>query len=452
MFRRNSSMPAGNWSIRRKSDPDAWQTAGVLDSKSPAATPTNCPDCSAGLIHVDPKVPWCPSCEWNLGAFEPPSDPYIPKRFLRRARRSHRRAYALDTRLFQRLRLSEATRPGITGPRVLLWLASALLLVATIGLTLFGLWLVVRPPWLPGALLILIGIELRPRFARLDRSLGVIARDEAPITYQLLARVAAAMGVPAPSTLYVDSDLNAFCARVGLRRRPVLSLGLPLWGALSPQGRIALLGHEFGHFINGDPRQGLLTQPALTTFGRLAELLDPAGMRFRDRYGRDNAVMRLLGALILAPLSLLCWRIHLFLNGIAGQDSRRAEYLADRMAVQAGGLAAAQELMETLLSVGSIQTMIRRRAATSCEPAEWQAAAAEARAELRARRRLREQRSIRLQTAMLASHPAAGLRIRMVDQHPWTGGEIVITAREWAASDVELRAEFERAGRDLQRS
>ena len=46
-------------------------------------------------------------------------------------------------------------------------------------------------------------------------------------------------------------------------------------GSLTAGERVALLGHELGHFVNGDPRRGLLTQPALTMLASAADLFRP---------------------------------------------------------------------------------------------------------------------------------------------------------------------------------
>jgi Zn-dependent protease with chaperone function len=271
------------------------------------------------------------------------------------------------------------------------------------------------------------------------------------VTFGLLAQVAAAVDAPCPQVLHVDAEFNAYCGRSGLLRRPVLGLGLPLWASLSPQARVALLGHELGHLVNGDPRRGLLTQPALTTFGRLADLFDPVGMPFRSIWGRESSLMRLIGTLILAPVTWVCYRIHLFLLGISARDSRRAEYLADRLAVRAGGLDAARELLQTLLAGSAVRVMVRRAALVSAAPSEWLAAADLGRAEVRASMRRREQRSIRLEAALLHSHPATGLRSRLLDKHPPNAGCVAIGSEEWAASDAELAGDYTRVQRELQR-
>jgi hypothetical protein len=118
----------------------------------------------------------------------------------------------------------------------------------------------------------------RPRFGRVPKYATKVTPAEAPELYRLVGDVAAALSAPVPA-VYVEEDVfNASASRVGLRRRPVLVLGLPLWNVLSAQQRVALLGHELGHFVNGDPRRGLLVQPAVGGLQRLDAWLVPVGM------------------------------------------------------------------------------------------------------------------------------------------------------------------------------
>jgi hypothetical protein len=130
---------------------------------------------------------------------------------------------------------------------------------------------------LPGAVAVIVAVTLRPRLGRLDRAQTRLSREQAPTLYRLIEQVATTVGAPMPDIITVDSRFNASAGALGLRRRRVLCIGLPLWGPLPPQQRVALLGHELGHFVNGDVRRGPLTQIPLNTLGSLADLLRPTG-------------------------------------------------------------------------------------------------------------------------------------------------------------------------------
>ncbi|WP_328822533.1 M48 family metalloprotease [Micromonospora rubida] len=112
----------------------------------------------------------------------------------------------------------------------------------------------------------------------------------------------------------MDGALNAYATAVGPRRRRVLCLGLPLWGSLPAQERVALLGHELGHFVNGDPRRSLLT-PAFTMLGAAADLLRP--VRTVSGGGLLEQAGEAIGWAFGWVLSRLLFGVHLVLVAVA---------------------------------------------------------------------------------------------------------------------------------------
>ena len=76
--------------------------------------------------------------------------------------------------------------------------------------------------------------------------------------------MAAEIGARGVDTIVVEPDVNAAVTTYGPRRR-VLHLGLGLWAVLTPRQKVALLGHELGHFANGDIRHGVVVGSALHT-------------------------------------------------------------------------------------------------------------------------------------------------------------------------------------------
>ncbi|MBC9001099.1 M48 family metallopeptidase [Micromonospora aurantiaca (nom. illeg.)] len=181
-----------------------------------------------------------------------------------------------------------------------------------------------------GVALIALAVALRPRFGRLDRDLDVLTEREAPELHALVREVATAVGAPMPHVIGVGGGINAYATSVGLRRRRVLGLGLPLWGALDGPARVALLGHELGHFVNGDVRRGPVTQPALTMLGNAADL-------FRPRGGSDGG-----GLLVMVGE----WLGHL------------ASWALSR-------------LLDTLLRTGSVATAVRNAVRGGHGPGTW---------------------------------------------------------------------------------
>lgn len=294
-----------------------------------------------------------------------------------------------------------------------------------------------------------LAVALRPRFGRVDPHLEVLSRDRAPALFGLVDEVAAAVGAPAPHIVAVSADFNAYATAVGLRRRRVLCLGLPLWGALNPQERVALLGHELGHFVNGDVRRGLPTQPALTTLGTAADLIRPV----ESYAANESHVVILVGHLMAKPvqwvLSRLLLGLQLLLLWVGLRDSQRAEYLADEMAAAAAGSAATIGLAEALLAAGSVLTVVHREARAEQGPARWREAANEARTSAAERLPLLRQLSVRDDASLFASHPPVGLRVRMVEARQWRTPAVVLTEHRCEQIDAELAGDYQRVGRHL---
>ncbi|MFE3448131.1 M48 family metallopeptidase [Nonomuraea sp. NPDC059194] len=119
--------------------------------------------------------------------------------------------------------------------------------------------------WLLGALLVAIGVLLRPRLGRLPAEAEVLDRAAAPMLYGAAERVADETGVARPVRVAVmDLATAATYVRVGVRRTPVLVVGLPLWLTLSPRQRVTLLA---GAYAGAESFDGLVVEGALSTLG-----------------------------------------------------------------------------------------------------------------------------------------------------------------------------------------
>jgi hypothetical protein len=165
----------------------------------------------------------------------------------------------------------------------------------------------------------------------------------------------------------------------------VLTIGLPLWAVLSPQQRVALLGHELGHFVNGDVRYGLLTQIPARTCGELAELLRPAPT------GAGDLVIRLL----FGPLHVLAATMHVLLRWLSHRDGHHAEYLADHLAARAAGPAAATELADLISMSDPVTMLIKRDARAGLDLTGWRTSLRDLLTQSREHRTVYRQRSIR---------------------------------------------------------
>ncbi|MFC8301553.1 M48 family metalloprotease [Micromonospora orduensis] len=332
-------------------------------------------------------------------------------------------------------------------------MASLLLLTAVLALAVTGGWLLVAFPFpnlaiLPGAAMVGLAIVLRPRFGRLDPDLEVLSRDRAPELFGLIEEVATAIGAPAPDVVGVDNSINAYAGAVGLRRRKVLCLGLPLWGSITTGGRVALLGHELGHFVNGDPRRGLLTQPAFTMLGSAADLFRP--VRTTVGAGLVEMLGDAIGRAFQWVLSRVLFVAYLLLVTLALRDSQRAEYLADELSARAAGTTAATDLLDGQLATESLALAVRRESRAGHGPDRWRSALAQSREASADRLPLLRQLSIRDNASLFASHPPIGLRRRMLAERPWRDPLVVLTEARAERIDAELAREYERFRRTVE--
>ncbi|RIV37948.1 peptidase M48 [Micromonospora radicis] len=395
-------------------------------------------------------MPWCPSCEWNLDAYDAERNPPLFG-WAWVDRRAHRLAYRLTREHFDRLVQRPIGASGAGPERALITTASVLLLLGVATIAATGLWLTLRSfpslTLLPGLVLLGFAFVLRPRFGRLDPDLEVLSRHQAPELFALVDEVATALGTPTPQVIGVDGSLNAYAGQVGLRQRRVLCLGLPYWGSLGPQERVALLSHELGHFVNGDPRRMLLTQPAFRTLGEAADLLRP--MDTGHRGGILELFGNLLAKIFLGTLSRLLAAAHLVLVWLALRESQRAEYLADEMAAKAAGSAGATRLLDTMLRLESVALAVRRESRAGHGPDRWRATVAESMEAATARLPQLRQLSVRDEASLFASHPPAGLRWQMLTKRDWCDPKVVLTEARMERLDAELAREYERVRRQI---
>ncbi|WP_341830002.1 M48 family metallopeptidase [Streptomyces liangshanensis] len=179
----------------------------------------------------------------------------------------------------------------------------------------------------------------------------VLSRDEAPRLFALVDEVAAAVGTTGVHRVVVVPDANASVGTYGLRGRRVLRIGLGLWEILTPAQRVALLGHELGHYAHGDTRRSRVVGTALRTLAVLVNLLTPDPP--------DGLLERVAVSTLLAPraaaLGLLTVLDHLTLRA-----SQRAEYLADAAAGRVASTTAVVELMDRLLVSDTVGDKLRR--------------------------------------------------------------------------------------------
>ncbi|MFI5492760.1 M48 family metalloprotease [Actinoplanes sp. NPDC051859] len=359
---------------------------------------------------------------------------------------THRIAWRLTEGQFRTLTHRPLTPRSFTAARATILVVAVLLLLLVAAFAAGGLWLIAydfpRLTILPGLALLGLAVALRPRFGGVASEVHVLTEEQAPELFALISRVATALGAPMPHIVGFDSGLGAYTTTIGLRRWRTLVLGVPLWTALDPQERVALVGHELGHFVNGDIRRLPLEHMALSTLAHLAHLTRPS------RSGYDSIIDLLVG-LVQGAVSRVILGLHLLVTWVGLRDSQRAEYLADDLAARAAGSRAAVGLLDSLLVTDALDTVLRREARAQRSGAAWHEAARQARTSQAEAIPLLRQLSRREEVSLFASHPPSGLRAAMLEQRPQHAAQVTLTESQSARIDDEIAIPTEQACRDL---
>lgn len=409
---------------------------GKLSGMSSESVATTCPKCEQAIGENEGYRTWCPECNWNLtDDFGTPRHGLVHRRLIAASDR-------LVTSLYKELVAGDVSRPGWDAARVTSYAIASCIHMITAGLVVAAVAISLLAPALPVVLLSLtlmgIAFFIRPRFGRIPKSSIPVARSDAPELYRLVDQVADEVGARRVDVIAVDHRFNASYATVGVRRRRVVTIGLPLWNALTAEERISVLAHEMGHGVNGDSRHLLIIGTALRTLERLYVLFQ------RDREWEANAPGPI--ALIGLAVRLGKWMLrlpvagtYLILSLLTLRAGQRAEYLADRLAASAASPTAAAEALDkirtveqTLLPAISFQAAYPKTITLWTKQRELIAKIPAL--ELERRRRIAAITEHRVDR----SHPPTQLRIMLLNELPATEPKISLTTQRTELIEAEL--------------
>jgi Zn-dependent protease with chaperone function len=422
-----------------------------------------CTNCGA-KARMDPRfVQWCTEC--GHGADTKPAQ--SGKRAQRAGEREQQRAL----KLFESLRTAPSLRPT-SAVGVAVTVLSTVVHLSTLALLVLPLLLVLAEHEVFWSFLVLAFAwmtlyAVRPRFfpGHLDASRS-ITRANAPTFYALLDRCAAELGCEAPEQVRLDTRFNAATGRVGVRRTSFLFLGLPLWSVLTGPERIALLGHELAHQVNGDTTHGTWAAAARRTIFEWTRLLDPRQTRTerimtaRARSyahasgGIAGLLAHVLMALMFAPFFLFALGARALLTRLDLYCGQRAEYLADELGARLAGSEAAHGCMAALALSEPVlgyltATRNRQRGQRSAELAAdlWPSVALYV-ASIPETERQRRQIVDRLHnTRADRSHPANHLRLALLAERPQLPAVVTVGEIDWVVIDAELAPGYQAEAR-----
>jgi Zn-dependent protease with chaperone function len=426
-----------------------------------------CPRCGEKARLDSRFIQWCTSCGHNAD----PKPPELSKREQRQAEQEFERSRGL----YDSLRTARNLRPT-SGVGIAVTLLSGVVHLISLAVLVLPILFVVETH---GAVwsYVLLGfcllafLVVRPRLPQryLDPRKNV-ERTAAPKFYELLDRCAAELGCRVPAQVRFSVDFNASTGRSGLRQRSFLILGVPMWTVLSGQQRIALLGHELAHQINGDTTHGLWAASARRSLRAWTKLLDPRQSRLerisnkrviwgsggRGGTGGLGALLApVLMAVVFLPFFVITIGCQVLLTRLDLYCGQRAEYLADECGARLAGSEAASGLMSVLSLSEPARNFV---VAAKNKPKAQRAAAADGLwtrmkeyfdsiPETERQRRTVVDRVRNLRTDR--SHPANHLRSALIQARPQLSGILKLSEDEWAAIDAELAAAYNQAARQL---
>jgi Zn-dependent protease with chaperone function len=383
-------------------------------------------------------VAWCEKCHHN-------ADPQAPEDKTARAARRRATARKRGERLFAELsERDELDKPGSALRALGVTMALGVHLLS-LALLIGSLTLMISvgsvPAFVLGCIGIIIAVWAGPRVQRGPRGKGWLRRAEAPALFGVLDRVCAELGAPVPVAVGRDGDFNAYTLRTGLRGKPVVVIGLPLWRVATGPERLALLGHEIGHTVNGDTLNGMLGYAASRSLATWRMVFHPGNIRThrvrgRGSVGMTHALAELLAPLILLPLYLCFFGLEQLHARIWQQLSPRAEYHADALAGRLAGRDALVSLIEKLACGSAVSFVLTQRTGTARDRRE------RLRDYLRTMPEHERQRQLVVSesrgTSVDATHPPTYLRRSMALRMPRRPAALTVSDEEWRRIDVEL--------------
>ena len=321
-----------------------------------------CPQCGAPLVEAGGWPAWCEACDWGVDP-EPPEHHASPlMRWWQRrldAAVHAERSSAMSRRddVGRRHRLV----PVVFAAAVAMHLVTIGLVVATVVAAMSGIALVLKI--VIGAVCIGIALVVAPRPWPRHRTPPGWSRSDAPQLFALLDAVAASVGGQSPALVVVTDAVAT--TLVGRGRRRTLSVGLPLWRALTPDERVAMLAHHLSTASSRDIRRSAVVSTARRslddwlTLSRPSEMEQRVAARRRRRLpGRFSSDFRLSDALIpigLAPFYLVVLGIGAVLRLAGLRCGHRAVYAADTAAASVVGSDATCSWLDVLLMADAVE-------------------------------------------------------------------------------------------------
>jgi Zn-dependent protease with chaperone function len=304
---------------------------------------------------------------------------------------------------------------GLGGPRI--WLLKAVLYLG---------------PILAG--IVLIFFMIKPLFARRAARAHPLAMNPAyePTLYAFIAKICDLVGAPMPKRIDLDCQINAAASfRRGaaslFSNDLVLTIGVPLVGALSLSEFAGVIAHEFGHFTQGfGMRLSYIVRNINGWFARVVyqrDAWDVALAEWAEEIEDGYAMLVVFMVQLGVGFSRLLLKLLMFLgHAVSCFLLRQMEYDADSYEIKVAGSAAFESTARRLatLEAAAEKAYKEMRATWNLNrrlPDNFSAYLCHHESRLPAKLRENIQDTLGLaRTGLFHSHPSAGDRIRCARQ------------------------------------
>jgi heat shock protein HtpX len=317
-----------------------------------------CPSCGADMGWDEEYIVWCEACEYNINPSH--KEEYVKKLDLIYEKLGRR----FGESMLQQVSERQSLRPGFSFARLVAYvLATAVHMVSLLFLVSSiyfitqwqeSIWFAVL-----GLFLLALSWVTRPRFGKLDVSERIVDREELPELYYVVDKLCETAGVLPIDGIIIDHWFNASVRNVGVRGKRILTIGLPLFTILPKDERMALLGHEIGHFANNDVARSVFVGGAIDTLATWHDLLDV------DHVDEIEGIFGIISGFFMKGLALIPYGLYMLIIHLLWQDKQRAEYFADLVGAELSGTKSSIHLMEKILFDQIFYHVVRKAAVTN---------------------------------------------------------------------------------------
>lgn len=396
-----------------------------------------CPSCGADMGWDGEYIVWCEACEYNINPSH--KQEYVKKLDLVYEKLGRR----FGESMLQQVSERQSLRPGFSFSRLAAYVLAAAVHLLSLLFLVSSIYFITQ--WQESIWFAVLGLFLlalswvtRPRFGKLDKSVQIASREELHELYNVVDKLCETAGVRPIDGIIIDHRFNASVRTVGVRGKRILTIGLPLFTILPKDERMALLGHEIGHFANNDVARTIFVGGAIGTLATWYDLLDVQHVdEIEGIFGIVSGFF--MKGLALIPFGLLMLIIHLLWH-----DSQRAEYFADLVGAELSGTKSSISLMEKIQFDEIFYHVVRKTAVTNSSSSLLDLFRKKVE-ELPSKEFRRLKRVSELELSKLNyTHPPNAYRIQFLNSQNFYSSRVSLTVEQNKKIDRELAKHEER--------